>query len=174
MSVDTSAGGSARTSAAFLRRVVAGTIAASVVAVDLSAKAWAQSALQGRVVPLGPVDLRLAYNPGVAFSVGASAPAGTVLAVTALITVAVAVFAWRTAATPDRGRLGALALVLGGAVANVVDRGRDGVVTDYLHSGWFPTFNLADTAIVVGAGLLVLSSLRHGGASDGDDRGAQA
>lgn len=174
MTVKASAGGSAHTSAAFVRRVVAGAIAAVVVAVDLSAKAWAQSALQGRVVPLGPVDLRLAYNPGVAFSVGASAPAGVVLAVTALITVVVAVLAWRAAATRAPGRLIAFALVLGGAVANLVDRSRDGVVTDYLHSGWFPTFNLADTAIVIGAGLLVLSSLRQGGATEGDHRGAQA
>lgn len=173
MSVDTSAGGSARTSAAFLRRVVAGAITALVVAVDLGAKTWAQSALQGRVVALGPVDLRLAYNPGVAFSVGSSAPAGIVLAVTALITMAVAVFAWRTAATPDRGRLGALALVLGGAVANLVDRSRDGVVTDYLHSGWFPTFNLADTAIVLGASLLVLSLLREAPTAEAVDQGGK-
>ena len=70
--------------------------------------------------------------------------------------------AWRTGAALSRGRLPALALVLGGAIANVVDRAGDGVVTDYLHSGWFPTFNLADTAIVTGVALLVLTTtLRH-------------
>jgi signal peptidase II len=144
------------------RRVAAGLGAALVAAVDLSAKAWAVTALQGdRVVPAGPVDLRLAYNPGVAFSVGAGAPTWLVLTVTALVTAAVAVVAWRTAAAPTRGRLAAFALVLGGAVANLVDRAGDGVVTDYLHSGWFPTFNLADTAIVTGAALLVLTALRR-------------
>ncbi|WP_286968252.1 MULTISPECIES: signal peptidase II [Arsenicicoccus] len=141
------------------RRLAAGLGAVLVAAVDLGAKAWAVSALQERVTPMGPVDLRLAYNPGVAFSVGASAPTWLVLTVTALITGGVGVVAWRAAAGP-RGRLAALTLVLGGAIANVVDRAGDGVVTDYLHSGWFPTFNLADTAIVTGAALLILTTLR--------------
>ena len=57
----------------------------------------------------------------------------------------------------------ALAAVLGGALANLAnlaDRAADGVVTDYLHTGWWPTFNLADTAIATGAALLVLAELR--------------
>lgn len=58
-----------------------------------------------------------------------------------------------------RLRLAAFAAVFGGAVANLTDRAGDGVVTDYLRSGWWPTFNLADTAIVTGAILLVLSSM---------------
>ena len=66
---------------------------------------------------------------------------------------------WTGAPTATRLRLAAFAAVLGGAVANLTDRARDGVVTDYLHSGWWPTFNLADTAIVTGALLLVLSSM---------------
>ncbi|AEI10791.1 MULTISPECIES: signal peptidase II [Cellulomonas] len=143
------------------RRVAAALGVTLVAAVDLAAKAWAVAALQDRVIPVGPVDLRLAYNPGVAFSVGAGAPTWLVLTVTSLVTAAVGVVAWRTAAAPSRERLAALALVLGGAVANLVDRAGDGVVTDYLHSGWFPTFNLADTAIVIGAALLVLTGLRH-------------
>ena len=154
------------------RRVAAGLGAVLVAAVDLSAKAWAVSGLQDQVIPLGPVDLRLAYNPGVAFSVGAGAPTWLVLTVTVLVTAAVGVVAWRTAAAPPRGQLAALALVLGGAIANVVDRARDGVVTDYLHTGWFPTFNLADTAIVTGAALLVLTTLRHPAPSTPSEDGA--
>jgi len=142
------------------RRLAVAAGAAAVAAVDLSAKAWAQTSLDAPI-PLGPIDLRLAYNPGVAFSVGAGAPIWVVIAATATITVAVAIVAWRAAAAPARLRLTALALVLGGATANLVDRARDGVVTDYLHSGWFPTFNLADTAIVTGAGLLLLATARH-------------
>ena len=49
----------------------------------------------------------------------------------------------------------------------------DGVVTDYLHTGWWPTFNLADTAIVVGALLLVLTGTAKGetgGAGPADAR----
>jgi len=143
------------------RRLATGLGAAAVAAVDLSAKAWAVTALQDRVVGLGLVDLRLAYNPGVAFSVGAGAPAWLVVTVTSAITAALGVVTWRAATGPSRGRLAALALILGGATANVVDRAGDGVVTDYLHTGWWPTFNLADTAIVTGAALLVLAAARH-------------
>jgi len=143
------------------RRLAAGVGVVLVAATDLGVKAWAVNGLQDRVISLGVVDLRLAYNPGVAFSVGAGAPAWLVLTVTAIVTAAVGVVAWRTAAASTNGRLAALALVLGGATANLADRAADGVVTDYLHSGWFPTFNIADTAIVTGAALLVLSTLRQ-------------
>jgi signal peptidase II len=54
-----------------------------------------------------------------------------------------------------------LAAILAGALANLIDRAADGVVTDYLHTGWFPTFNLADTLITLGAALLVLVTLRN-------------
>jgi signal peptidase II len=53
----------------------------------------------------------------------------------------------------------ALAAILGGAAANVIDRVPDGLVTDYLHTGWWPTFNLADTFIVLGAIALVATTL---------------
>ena len=127
---------------------------------DLTAKAWAQKQLSATGVELGPVDLRLGYNPGVAFSVGAEAPAWLVIAVTAAVTAAVAVFAWRASRHGGRAELAALALILGGAVANLADRAADGVVTDYLHTGWWPTFNLADTAIVIGAMLFAVTAWR--------------
>ena len=87
---------------------------------------------------------------------------------TRLLVMAVAVYAGHTAGHTGptlarTGRVG-LALVLGGAAANLIDRSVDGVVTDYLHTGWWPTFNLADITIVTGAGLLLLQSLRPGGA----------
>ena len=154
------------------RRLTAGMGASLVIAVDLSAKAWAVSALQDRVVGLGPVDLRLAYNPGVAFSVAAGAPAWLVVTLTAVIAAAVGVVAWRAATGAPRGQLAALALILGGAIAIVVDRAGDGVVTDYLHTGWWPTFNLADTAIVAGAALMVLTTLRHPTTSPSSEDGA--
>ena len=50
--------------------------------------------------------------------------------------------------------------VIGGAIANVIDRARDGVVTDYLHSGWWPTFNLADTFLVTGFIVLAVMHAR--------------
>lgn len=141
------------------RRAVVLALAAVVAAVDLSLKAWAQTGLPAGGFEAGPVDLRLAYNPGVAFSLGAGAPAAADLAGTGLVTAGVAALVWMGAPTATRLRLAAFAAVLGGAVANLTDRAGDGVVTDYLHSGWWPTFNLADTAIVTGAILLVLSSM---------------
>lgn len=135
--------------------------AASVAGIDLAAKAWAQRSMPPGGIETGPVDLRLAYNSGVAFSAGADAPAGLVLTVTAVITTTVAVLAWRATRRGSRTHLAAIALVLGGAVANLVDRAGDGVVTDYLYTGWWPTFNLADTAIVTGGVLLVMSSWRR-------------
>ena len=125
--------------------------AAVLAAIDLAAKAWAGSALPGRSISLGVIDLQLAYNPGVSFSLGASLPAWVIVSLTAAITTAVAIAAWRI--SPRGGltqRIG-LAAVLGGASANLIDRALNGHVTDYLHTGWWPTFNVADTCIVLGA-----------------------
>ncbi|MGI5139332.1 MULTISPECIES: signal peptidase II [unclassified Streptomyces] len=58
-------------------------------------------------------------------------------------------FAWRMAPR-SRAAAAALALVVGGAAANLADRAADGVVTDYLATGWWPTFNLCDIFIVTG------------------------
>jgi signal peptidase II len=63
--------------------------------------------------------------------------------------------------------LAGLALVLGGALGNLVDRLRLGYVVDFIsvhYRDWyFPTFNIADSAISVGAALLILDSLRRSG-----------
>lgn len=134
-------------------------------------KIWAAQALSGgRSIDLGLLQLRLAYNPGVAFSLGANLPSWIVLTATALVTAGLAVYAWRAAATATRiVRLG-LAAVLAGAIANLLDRGFDGVVTDYLHTGWWPTFNLADTLITCGGALLILATLHPTPASASERR----
>ncbi len=142
------------------RRVVMLALAAAVTSADLAAKAWADAALPGAPVEAGLLDLRLAHNAGVAFSLAAEAPAWTVLAFTAAVTTAVAVLVWRTAPTAGRLWRIALAVVLGGAAANLADRAADGVVTDYLATTWWPTFNLADVAITVGAVLLIAAGWR--------------
>lgn len=57
----------------------------------------------------------------------------------------------------------AYALIIGGAIGNAIDRAYHGYVVDFLHFYWdiyhYPVFNIADIAIVVGAGLLILESL---------------
>ncbi|MDE0186938.1 MAG: signal peptidase II [Candidatus Poribacteria bacterium] len=67
----------------------------------------------------------------------------------------------------------ALSVLLGGALGNFLDRIRHGEVTDFLRfrllpNFWWPTFNLADVAVCVGAGMLIIHLLRHRG--DYDDR----
>lgn len=134
---------------------------AGVLAVfDLGLKAWAERGLaSGQTVDLGVIQLRLLFNPGVAFSLGDTLPAWVVLTVTGVVTAGLAVFAWRGVRTVTLMARVALAAVLGGAISNLVDRAPDGVVTDYLHTGWFPTFNGADVLITLGAATLVLTSL---------------
>ncbi len=104
-------------------------------------------------------------------------PAGVIVAITAAISILFAVYAWHRA--PQAGWVERIAggAVIGGAVANVVDRARDGVVTDYLHTGWWPTFNLADTFIVTGCIAIALLYARPERASSTpasvkDDSGA--
>ena len=148
------------------------TLAAAVVtvaALDVVLKACAGRALiGGSSTDLGLLHLRLAFNPGVAFSLGDTLPPAAVLVVTGVIVAGLAVFAaslTRTAALPV---VLALAAMLGGAVANVIDRAGDGLVTDYLHTGWFPTFNLADVIVVTGAAALVVASWRTSGTADSE------
>lgn len=142
------------------RRLAVAAIAAVIAVIDLAVKAWAERGLPVDGIEGGPVDLRLGFNTGVAFSFGAGAPPWAVVGMTGAITVALAVVAWRLAGSGGRGPLAALALVLGGAGANLIDRAADGRVTDYLYTGWWPTFNLADVAIVSGGVLLAVVTWR--------------
>ncbi len=112
-----------------------------------------------RVLIPGLLSLTLLHNTGIAFSLLHGLPPALIVAL-ALTVLAVALYnrdGWpRTAAV----RLG-LGLVVGGAAANVVERLRFGYVIDYLDVHVWPVFNLADSAIVIGAGLLVLALLRE-------------
>lgn len=135
----------------------------SILAVN---RAAATLLADGQSIDLGPLQLRLIYNPGIAFSVGAELPTWIVLTATGLITTAVAIYSWRTAPIAALTSRVGLAAILAGALVNFLDRATDGVVTDYLHTGWFPTFNLADTLITLGAALLVPASLRKPSAAN--------
>ncbi|PBC35450.1 signal peptidase II [Rhodococcus sp. ACS1] len=112
-----------------------------------------------RTVDLGLLQLKLAYNSGVAFSVGDQLPAWIVLAVTATLTLGVGIYAWRTVPTSSLVGTVGFSAIIAGAAANVIDRAVDGKVTDYFHTGWWPTFNLADTYLTCGVVLLIASLL---------------
>jgi signal peptidase II len=101
------------------------------------------------------VRLRLVSNPGVSF--GRLTDAGDVV----LVAVAALALGLVLALVigPARYRLG-LGLVLGGAVGNLIDRIRFGAVVDFLDVPWWPTFNVADVAIVAGVAFLLLEVFR--------------
>lgn len=137
-------------------------VAAAAVALDWVSKAAATATLDDRTVEVGTVlTLRLSRNPGVAFGLGDGLPGPVIIALTAAVTSVMAVAALR-GAFPSPVAAG---LVVGGAVANLGDRLLGGSVVDFLDLGWWPSFNLADVALSVGCGLLVLASVRESDAT---------
>ena len=129
-------------------------LAAAVVIVDALSKHWARTDLSTRGREFGPVDLSLGSNTGVAFGIGAGAPRWLVALVTALIIATLTVVAVKLRPAVAAG------LVVGGGLANLVDRIGDGAVTDFIAVPHWPTFNLADTAITCGAAWLGLAAIR--------------
>lgn len=143
------------------RRVVAAVVA--IVAVDQLTKAWAVAALSDGPVSLigDTVELRLARNPGSAF--GGFQGLTPLLAVAAIAVTVLLVRAVRR--TTEPAVLTGFALVLGGALGNLIDRlARSpgflrGHVVDFVSIGWFPVFNVADSCITIGATVLVVHTL---------------
>lgn len=139
-------------------------IVLGVVVLDVLTKVWAVRELADAPVAIvgDTVDLRLARNTGGAFSVfQAFTP---LLAVLAIVVAFFLVRAVRRA--DDTLMLVALSLVLGGSIGNLIDRllrspgFMRGAVVDFVHIGAWPTFNVADSAITVGAILLVIWAFR--------------
>lgn len=115
----------------------------------------------------GFLNLIHVRNTGVAFGMFAAKGAETsetwLTVLGALALVAVSAYFWRVSLA-DRTLLVALALVVGGAIGNLVDRVASGAVTDfvdvYLGTHHWPAFNVADAAISIGIALLILDSFR--------------
>jgi signal peptidase II len=141
-------------------RTLTFSTAAGVIAVDQLTKWWAVSALPGKPIALIGSFLELHYvtNSGSAFSLFQGA--GVMLALAAMVAVGVIVMAVRH--LERRPEALAMGLVLGGALGNLTDRlfrGTDflnGAVVDFVKFTHFPAFNAADSAITVGAGLVLL------------------
>ena len=136
-------------------------VAGAVVAADQATKTLAVDELGARPVHvLGPLSLHLAYNTGVAFSIGA----GWTLPIVLLVAVLVGVLLGYGRSVDGAGAAAALGLVLGGALGNLGDRlfrGHGGAVVDFVRVGFWPTFNLADAAIVCGGAVLAFSISRR-------------
>ena len=133
--------------------------------IDQTTKSWASQSLRffgDKTVISGFLTFAYAKNPGVAFSMfdqqGDTGRWG--LSIVAFVAgVLVLFFFWRTPRSDDR-ILGALSLLLAGIAGNLCDRIRLGFVIDWIDvqfGGWhYPTFNVADVCICLGAGLLLL------------------
>jgi len=112
------------------------------------------------------LNLVLVYNKGAAFSMFASAPGWQTPLLIAFALMAAVIVSVLILRNPQKRMLClGLALILGGALGNVIDRLRFGHVVDFLdfHAmGWhWPAFNLADSAITLGAVLLILEGFVH-------------
>lgn len=137
---------------------LAGALCLLVLGLDQVVKAVVEASLVPgeRVEVLGPLDLFLTHNRGVAFGLAGGGGVALVLFALAALLV-VGVLLARDATRP--GMWAAVGLLAGGALGNLADRVREGAVTDYVDFLSWPPFNLADVAIVAGVALLVLVHL---------------
>lgn len=136
-------------------------VAAAVIAADQLTKELALNALSDGPIHLidGALSLSLHYNPGGAFGILQGVP-GFFLVAT--LVVAVLILIWARS-IPGTAHLAPLGMVLGGGLGNATDRVvRDtgGRVVDFIDLHVWPVFNLADSAIVVGVGFLLLVTAR--------------
>ncbi len=146
-------------------------LSALVVLVDQATKVLVSSSLElyERIVLLPVLELTRLHNEGAAFSLLASASGWQRWFFILLGSgVSLMLMVWlRRIRTPEQTLLAlGLSLVLGGALGNVVDRVWLGHVVDFIHFHWgesyFPAFNVADSAITIGAACLLLDAFREG------------
>jgi signal peptidase II len=138
-------------------------IIAAVVIADQASKDWALNSLSdGRTIDLvWTLRFNLVFNSGMAFSQGQGL--GRLIG---LLAIGVAVWLWFSLrkATSRLSVIGT-SMLIGGALGNVVDRmfrGEKwlaGAVVDFIDLQWFPVFNIADSAVTVGAALLIFASV---------------
>ncbi len=158
--------GSALTSSGRLAATLYAT-AAIVYGLDRLSKVLAEEHLAGRppIVLIPKVfQLRFTTNPGGAFGLFGGLT-WLFVAVSVLVVVAIVI---SSRGLPGRGSAIALGLILGGAVGNLTDRlirgsGFSGRVVDFFDFHVWPVFNVADSAIVIGAAILLLTGIRREG-----------
>lgn len=146
------------------RTVLLAAIAALVLVLDVLTKVWVVAELEGqRQLEYGQLILRVSRNPGAAFSFAE----GATLLFTAVAVAVIVVIVKVSTRLRSVGWASSLGLLLGGASGNLVDRlfrspgvGR-GAVVDFLDFQVWPSFNVADSGIVVGGLLAVLLSFRN-------------
>jgi signal peptidase II len=143
-------------------------ITCGVFLIDYVSKAWATSRLRtGGDMPIvdGFLNFAYTYNTGVAFSMldnGGELGRWALSALAVFTAIFVLYFLWRTPLR-ERHVLGGLAFLLAGILGNVIGRMQYGFVVDFIDvqfGAWhYPTFNVADISIWIGAGLLILEMI---------------
>jgi signal peptidase II len=141
-------------------------VSVAVIAADQATKALMLAALRPgeQLAVTGFFSLTLAFNPGAAFSFLAGADGWQRWLFALIAVIASGVILWLLRRGGTAFYCLGLALVLGGALGNLWDRLAIGTVVDFLlfhYAGWaYPAFNVADSAITVGAAVLILDSFR--------------
>ena len=115
----------------------------------------------------GPFRITHGTNTGTAFGLFPNQTLFLILA--SVLAIGFIYYFYRAHALPSRLLRAAIGLQLGGAVGNLFDRLRSGAVVDFIDVGWWPIFNLADSSIVIGIGLLV--AVTFFGSEDRPQRG---
>lgn len=139
-----------------------------VIALDQISKLWAVANLSnGETIKLLPIlDFSLTFNTGAAFGFLSQAGGWQKLffiAIALFVSIAL-IWAMKTAKTDEKQVVIAYALIIGGAIGNLIDRVRIEKVVDFIHfyyQNWhFPYFNIADIAITIGAILMIMDAFK--------------
>jgi len=139
--------------------VSVGLVASAAVIADQLTK-WVVSSrldIGGAAATIGPFSIHHVQNSGIAFGLFASATSLVIVATGIAVAWMLFYFARSGARHPVLPV--ALGLVIGGSASNLLDRVRLGYVTDFLDLRYWPAFNLADSFIVVGVGILLAALL---------------
>jgi len=154
-------------------------VAAAVVVIDQLTKWWAVERLSdGRVELIGSLQLNLVRNYGSAFSIGGGSGWGGLVSILGLGIIVGLL--WFARSMTTRLGLVALGLVIGGAVGNLIDRAArsdrgfmGGGVVDFVDLQWWPVFNVADAAVVIGVVTLLVVTLVGDQSLPSGDRGSR-
>ena len=137
-----------------------------VLALDQITKAWIRSSMSlNETIPVIGNVVRLTYihNEGAAFGLSIGAYSSQIFLVLAAIASVLVLYLLLTSPRGERMQRIALALILGGALGNIIDRVRWSMVVDFIQVGiaghFWPIFNVADSAVTIGAAMLAWTYL---------------
>jgi signal peptidase II len=152
--------------------VIVTLVASVVVAIDQATKQLAVDALADAPFDLiaGVLSLRLTLNPGGAFGVLQGVPGFFLVA---SIGIVIALLFW-VRHLEERRWAWPVGMILGGGIGNLIDRvlrDTDGRVVDFIDLHVWPVFNVADSAIVLGVGVILLLMIRSSSPEDGTSAG---